>query len=439
LILAAGLFSFVAAVFFGIMPLRQILKADPNDAIKSGVSQSSTGRRWALRDILLATQIALCCITVTAAFVALRGLGRSLNMELGFTPANAVRAQFELAEAGYADESAASFQRRLLAAASQLPGVEAVGYANTTPLAVDQSTMGVLPPEATEMRPANIAFGAPYYDISPGYLAAAGTPLLAGRDIGFADGAKSPPVAVVNQEFARRLFHSDNVIGRYFKNLSGHPIQVVGVVANGKYTTLNEELSPAIYLPIAQDGNTSTTLIVRTHPDPTGAAGREMAAAIRKTILDLDPAIPIQDASAWSSQLGLQLFPAQVATVALSLFGAFGVLLSITGTFGLASYSVTKRLRELSIRVALGAQAKQILVAALGRMLVLLSIGSTIGLVLGAAASRLLSAVVYQASAQDPIVLSAVAFTMLLTGLVSVANPVRRALHVDPACILREQ
>jgi predicted permease len=439
LILGAGLFSFVAAVFFGIMPLRQIWKADPNDAIKSGVGQSSIGRRWALRDILLATQIALCCITVTAAFVALRGLGRSLNMELGFRPANAVRVQFELAQAGYSDESAASFQRRLLAAASQLPGVEEVGYANTTPLAVDQSTMGVLPLEATEVRPTNVAFGAPYYDISPGYLAAAGTPLLAGRDIGFADGAKSPPVAVVNQEFARRLFHSDNVIGRYFKNLSGHPIQVVGVVANGKYTTLNEEQSPAIYLPIAQDGNTSTTLIVRTHPDPTGAAGREMAAAIRKTILDLDPAIPIQDASAWSSQLGLQLFPAQVATVALSLFGAFGVLLSITGTFGLASYSVTKRLRELSIRVALGAQARQILAAALGRMLILLSIGSTIGLVLGAAASRLLSAVVYQASAQDPIVLSAVAFTMLLTGLVSVANPVRRALHVDPACILREQ
>jgi ABC-type antimicrobial peptide transport system permease subunit len=164
-----------------------------------------------------------------------------------------------------------------------------------------------------------------------------------------------------------------------------------------------------------------------------------MAAAIRKTILDLDPAIPIQESSAWSSQLGLQLFPALVATVALSLFGAFGVLLSVTGTFGLASYSVTKRLRELSIRVALGARAKQILAAALGRMLLLIGIGSTIGLVLGAATSRLLSAIVYQASALDPIVLSAVPFTMILTGLASIANPVRRALHIDPACILREQ
>ncbi|HET6219138.1 MAG TPA: FtsX-like permease family protein, partial [Acidobacteriaceae bacterium] len=254
-----------------------------------------------------------------------------------------------------------------------------------------------------------------------------------------ADTAKSPPVAIVNQEFARRLFHADHVIGRYFKTLPGHPIQIVGVVANGKYETLNEEPKPAIFFPIAQEGNTSTTLIVRTHPDRTGVTGREMAAAIRKTILDLDPAIPIQDSSVWSSQLGLQLFPAQVATVALSLFGAFGLLLSITGTFGLASYSVTKRLRELSIRVALGAQAKQILAAALGRMLMLLSIGSMIGLILGAAASRLLSAVVYQASALDPIVLCAVAFTMLLTGLVSIVNPVRRALHIDPAGVLREQ
>jgi predicted permease len=439
LILAAGLFSFVAAVLFGLMPLRQILKADPNDAIKSGGGPSSAGRRWALRDILLAAQVALCCITVTAAFVSLRGLRRSLNMELGFRPANAVRVQFDLAEAGYSNESAASFQRRLLAAAGQLPGVEAVGYANTTPLGIDQSTMGIMLPKATEMRPANVAFGANYYDVSPGYLAAAGTILLAGRDVNSTDSAKSPLVAVVNQEFARRLFQSEDVIGRYFKNLSGKPIQIVGVVANGRYSTLNEEPSPATFFPIAQDGNTATTLIVRTHPDPTGTAGRDMAAAINKTILDLDPAIPIQESSPWSSQLGLQLLPAQIATVALSLFGAFGLLLSITGTFGLASYSVTKRLRELSIRVALGAQAKQILAAALGRMLILLGIGSTVGLVLGAATSRVLSAVVYQASALDPLVLSAVAFTMLVTSVASIAKPVRRALHVDPASILREQ
>ena len=142
-----------------------------------------------------------------------------------------------------------------------------------------------------------------------------------------------------------------------------------------------------------------------------------MAATIRKVIRDLDPAIPVRESSAWHNQLGLTFFLSQVATVALGLFGAFGLLLSIAGTFGLASYTVSKRLRELSIRVALGAQAKQILSAALGRMLILLASGSVVGIAARAsAASRVLSAIVYQASAQDPFVLAAVALTMLLTG-----------------------
>jgi ABC-type antimicrobial peptide transport system permease subunit len=211
------------------------------------------------------------------------------------------------------------------------------------------------------------------------------------------------------------------------------------MVADGKYVTLSEERSPAMFFPIGQQGNPTTALIVRTHPDSTGATTKDMAATIRNLVHQLDPAIPIQDSSDWSSQLSMQLFPAQVATIALSLFGAFGLLLSITGTFGLASYTVTKRLRELSIRVALGAQAKQIVSTALGRMLILLAGGSIAGIVLGAAASHLLAAIVYQASAQDPLVLAAVALTMLFTGLLSIAGPVWRALNIDPAQLLREQ
>jgi ABC-type antimicrobial peptide transport system permease subunit len=156
-------------------------------------------------------------------------------------------------------------------------------------------------------------------------------------------------------------------------------------------------------------------------------------------IRDLDPAVPIRVCAPWKSTLGMTYFVAQVATVALGLFGAFGLLLSITGTFGLASYSVSKRLRELSIRVALGAQARQVLSAALGRMMILLASGSVVGMLLGVAASRVLSAIVYQASAQDPFVLGAVALTVLVTGSLSVAGPVRRALRIDPANVLREQ
>ncbi|MFY9529077.1 MAG: ABC transporter permease [Candidatus Acidiferrales bacterium] len=434
LILMAFLISVLAGVLFGVMPLRQIFKTDPNDAIKSG-SQSPAGRRWALRDVLLAAQIALCCVTVTAAFVSLRGLGKALTMDLGFNPKNAVLTQFDLSQAGYSSDAAADhFQRQLLERVSQIPGVEAVGYANTTPLDLDASLTAVFSQQTIDFRPSNKAFDTYFYEVSPGYLTASGTPLLAGRDVSFTDTAKTPAVAVVNQEFARRLFHSEYAVGRYFKNRYGVTIQIVGIMADGKHFTLSEDPKAAAFFPISQKGDTRTALIVRTRRDTA-----DMVGTIREVVRDLDRAVPIRESGAWTSQLALSFFPSQVATVALGVFGAFGLLLSIAGTFGLASYTVSKRLRELSIRVALGAQAKQILSTALGRMLILLGSGCVVGIVLGAATSRLLSAIVYQASAQDPFVLAAVAFTTVLTGSLSVAGPVRRVLHVDPAILLREQ
>jgi predicted permease len=434
LILIAFLISVLAGVLFGLMPLRQIFKTDPNEAIKSGGSQFSAGRRWALRDVLLAAQIALCCVTVTAAFVSLRGLGKALTMDLGFNPKNAVRTQFDLARAAYTGDDADHFQRQLLERVSQIPGVEAAGYANTTPLSFEQAALDVFSQQSIDFRPSNKAFDSYFYVVSPGYLTASGTPLLAGRDVSFTDTPKTPAVAIVNPEFARRLFHSEHAVGRYFKNSSGVSIQIVGIMADGKHFTLSEDPEAAAFFPISQKGDTRTSLIVRTRRDTA-----DMVATLRDLIRDLDSAVPIQESGPWSSQLALSFFPIQVATVALGLFGAFGLLLSVAGTFGLASYTVSKRLRELSIRVALGAQAKQILSAALGRMLILLGSGSVVGIVLGLAASRLLSAIVYQASAQDPFVLAAVAFTTVLTGSLSVAGPVRRVLHVDPATLLREQ
>ncbi|MBZ5654215.1 MAG: ABC transporter permease [Acidobacteriia bacterium] len=439
LILMALLISVFAGVVFGVMPLRQIFKTDPNEAVKSGGSQPVAGRRWALRDVLLAAQIALCCVTVTAAFVSLRGLGKELNMNMGFNPKHVVLTKFELSQAGYSNETADHFQRRLLDRVLQLPGVEAAAYANSTPLSLDANTPDIFSQQTTDFRPSNRAFGAFAYLVSPGYFTAAETPLLAGRDVSFTDKADTPPVAVVNREFVRRLFHSDDVVGRYFKNSSGKSIQIVGLVADGKYFSLSEDRKAVAFFPITQEPTPHTSFIVRMRPDTSDLATNDMAATMRQVIRDLDPAVPIRESSAWHNQLGLTFFVAQVATVALGLFGAFGLLLSITGTFGLASYTVSKRLRELCIRVALGAQARQILAAALGRMLILLASGSVVGMLLGVAASRVLSAIVYQASAQDPFVLAAVAFTTLLTGSLAVAGPVRRALHIDPANVLREE
>jgi predicted permease len=444
LILMGLLISLFAGVVFGVMPLRQILNADPNDAIKSAALQSVKGRRWALRDVLLAAQIALCCVTVTAAFVSLRGLGKAMTMNMGINPQHAVLAKFELNQAGYSPEASDHFQRQLLERVSHLPGVESAGYGTTTPLSQDTSDSSVFHEQASDFKPSNRAFYAMNYGVSPGYFAATGIPLLAGREPSFADTPKTPPVAVVNREFARRLFHLDaaqasDAVGRYFKNSTGQPVQIVGVVADGKYFSLTEDPASVAFFPITQGPTGHTSLIVRMHPDSTDQAVIELSATVRKVIRDLDVAVPVRVSGPWKNQLGLTFFVAQMATAALSLFGAFGLLLSITGTFGLASYTVSKRLRELSIRVALGAQARQVLSAALGRMLILLASGCAVGMLLGVAASRVLSAIVYQASAQDPFVLAAVAFTLLLTGSLSVAGPVRRALRIDPANVLREQ
>ena len=434
LILLAFLISVAAGFVFGLMPLRQIFKTDPNATIKNGGGQFAAGRRWALRDALLAAQIALCCVTVTAAFVSLRGLGRAMTMDLGFNPKNVLLTQLDLSQAAYTDEAADHFQRRLLEKVSQIPGVEAAGYSNTTPLSGDTFISAVFSQQSSDFRPSNKAFYAYNYDISPGYLAAAGTSLLAGRDVSFADTAKTPPVAIVNQEFARRLFPSEPAIGRHFKDRDGVSIQIVGLVADGKQFTLAEDREAAVFFPISQKASTSTAIVVRTRRDTA-----DMVAALRAVILDLDRAVPIRELGPWNTALALSFFPSQMATVALGVFGAFGLLLSIAGTFGLACYTVSKRLRELSIRVALGAQTKQILSAALGRMLILLASGSAVGILLGVAASRILSAIVYQASAQDPLVLAAVVVTLLLTGSMSVAGPVRRVLYIDPANLLREQ
>src|SRR5207249_1616065 len=150
LILMTLLISMLAGLLFGVMPLRQIFKTDPNDAIKSGGSQSPAGRRWALRDVLLAAQIALCCVTVTAAFVSLRGLGKAMTMDMGINPKHAVLTKFELSQAGYSSEAADHFQRQLRERVSQLPGVKAAAYGQSTPLSLDTSDSNVYPQQATD-------------------------------------------------------------------------------------------------------------------------------------------------------------------------------------------------------------------------------------------------------------------------------------------------
>ena len=270
--------------------------------------------------------------------------------------------------------------------------------------------------------------------VSPGYLHAAGSTLLAGRDFTWHDDKKAPRVAIVNPEFARSVLGSESgAIGGYFKMMDGTRIQVVGIVENGKYKTITEASEPAAFMPILQAPSSSTWLVVRSNWDP-----QELAAAMRRALRNLDPAVPITIRT-WNKQLDSALFASRVATVSLGVLGGLGAMLAVTGIFGMASYSVSKRMRELGIRIALGAQRKEVLSAALGRAFRLLAFGSMAGLLLGIAATRVLAYIVYQATPRDPFVLGGVVLTMLLLGLIATWIPAYRALKADPLMLLREE
>jgi hypothetical protein len=272
------------------------------------------------------------------------------------------------------------------------------------------------------------------YHISPEYLHAESTTLLSGRSFTWHDGKDSPRVAVVNREFASKIFGSvKNAIGSYYKMPDGTRVQVVGVAEDGKYVSLNEDPHAAMFLPILQWPGGAPWLVVRSSRD-----ARQLGADIRGTLHQLDAALPVTIETRYDEMVTV-LFPSQMATVSLGVMGVMGAMLSITGIFGMAAYSISKRLRELGIRVALGAQRKQVLQAALGRAFKLLTFGSAAGLLLGILASRVLAFVVYQATPRDPVVLAGVVVAMSLLGLLATWIPARRALSVDPMILLREE
>jgi predicted permease len=429
----ALLLALASGFLFGAVPMRQVLRTDPYQILKSG-SIGTVARRIALRDLLLGLQIAICTVLVTSSLVAARGLMHALHSNLGFEPRGTMLVQIDLNMAGYSDQRVPQMQRRMIDALQTIPAVKYVGLIDRLPMN-DTNDVPVFAYKTTELKPANAAAAdVDMCSISPDYFNAAATGFLSGRTFTWHDDENAPRVAVINQEFARKVFGSAaNAVGAYYKMRDGTRIQVVGLVEDGKYKTITEDPHPAMFLPILQSQSKQGWLLVRSEGDR-----QQLAAAMERKLHELDAGLPIP-IDTWNDELVVALLPSRIATVALSVMGAIGALLAVTGIFGLAAYSVSKRLRELGIRIALGARRKGVLQAALGRVLKLLAVGSAAGLLLGIAATRVLAFIVYQATPRDPLVLAGVVVAMALLGLVATWIPARRALSVDPLILLREE
>jgi predicted permease len=427
--------ALVATVVFGLAPALQTVKVDLVPALKNG---RSTGRlrHWHLRDLIVASQIAVSFVLLVSSVLVLRSLRHALDLDLGFQPDGAVSVSFGLGLQGYDEARGRAFQDALLLKAAALPGVRAVGIANNVPLRIgtdDGSVSAVGKP----IPPIGRLNSAITYQISPGYLAAAGTRLLAGRDVDWRDRAGAPRVALVNRTFARTLFPGEDAIGKRFRfgsDPKAGQIEIVGIVQDGKYESLGEDPELATFLPLAQNYNHWTTLVMRTSVPPGQAT-----ASLRRLIAEMDPSLPLFNTGSLRDQLAYPLFPARVAAVVLGLFGFIAVVLAATGVFALVAYAVARRTREIGIRMALGADAGQVLGTILARTAVLSLAGAAAGTAIALAAGRSLSAVLYGVGPNDPRTYAVALLLMAAICAFSCWLPARRALRIDPSRSLREE
>jgi predicted permease len=442
--LAALILTLLSGLLFGMIPARQIWQSSPLQAMKSGPVDSMPLRRFAPRDLLLGAQIAICMLLVTASLVAVRGMVRLLHAPLGFQPHSVMLAEMDLSLVEPDGEVPLKKKKAMIEAVRNIPGVAAAGAVNRVPFTGGLRGVPVFPPGTTEFT-LNNSVMAPYvFTMSPGYLEAAGTRLLAGRDFSWHDTTQTPNVAIVNQTFARKMWGDAPAIGQRFilrgdsvrgQRLPVDMIEVVGVVEDGKYHNMQESPQAVAYLALPQNAQSYMIFVARSQ-----RARSEMASGLERTLSGFEPNAQIKVQS-WTETLGglNALFPARAATVALGVMGMLAMMLAVTGIFGMAAYNVSRRMKELGIRVALGARQRHVVSTAVGRPIALLGVGSLLGLLLGVFASRLLGQIVYQANPRDPVVVVGAVLTMALLGTAASAIPTLRALAVDSSKLLREE
>ena len=422
--------SVIAAALFGSAPALRASHTDPNAALR-GVSAPWGRSRLAFRDVLVVVQVGLCFVLISASFLSLRGLRQALQMNLGFQPQQVTTVAFELGLAGYSQDRGRAFQRQALEAIRQLPGVQSASYSNSVPLSIDQSHTSVYPADKTGLRPSD-RIEVVYYQVSPEFFATIGTPLLAGREFTWHDDSKSPSVAIVNLAFAKRVFHGENPVGKTFPGYGGRPIEVIGIVADGKYESLTESQQPVLFWSILQNYNSTTTLEVKSSLPPL-----QMVSQVRSAIAKVDPELPLYGAGGLEQMLGFAFLPTRAAAVALSAFGVLAIVLAATGIHGLVAYAVSKRTHEIGIRMAIGARPMQILRIILGRTALLLLCGSLVGFALALAVGQIMTSIVYESQPRDPLVILSVWLAIALVGLFASWSPARRATRVDPLVALR--
>ncbi|MGE0885241.1 MAG: ABC transporter permease [Blastocatellales bacterium] len=427
------LLSLLTGVLFGLLPAWQATKTDLVPALKEELSFAGKTRSW-WKSGLIVLQIALSLILLAGGGLMMRALEQANAIKLGYDPQRAFELSFDLRLQGYASAQGKEFQKRLLERVRTLPGVQSTGIADLTPVDLHFSRSPVfIEGQAAERN--SRAPVAMFNRITPGYFQAMGTRLLRGRDFTELDDDQAPRVAIINESFAERLFPGQNPIGRQFSLGSSEAakIQIIGVVEDGKYAGLNETARPYVARPMWQSNIGPTSLIVRTVGDsPT------VLAAVRREVQQLDPHLPIAS-STLVEKLSLPLLPARIVASILGGFGLLALILAAIGIYGVMSYGVTQRTHEIGVRMALGAQQKDVLKLVIRQGLALTGIGVAIGLIAALALSQLLRSLLFGVSATDPLTFVGITFLLVFVTFMACFLPARRAARVNPLKALRHE
>src|SRR5580704_7375347 len=396
-LLFTAVVSLLTGLLFGLVPALQSTRASLVGAIKNE-APSEKLHSLNLRDILVTTQVALSVVLLIGSILVVRSLQHALSLNLGFDPQHAAVLSYDFAAQGYDEERGRHFQHLLLDKVRSTPGIEAAGLIDGLPLTLNISNSGIFVEGKPEPRPGDVPLENMYYTTS-GYLQAMRTRLVAGRDLDQRDTKDAPPVAVVNEAFVRQLLPGVDPVGKRFRHsTTGKWIQIAGVVEDGKYRSLGESPSPTIFESMDQVWNTGQTLIARS---PLAEA--ETARLLRRAVAELDPSLTVFDDGSLTGALGLALFPAKLAAVVLASFGLLAVVLAATGVYGIMAYAVSRRTREIGIRMALGAAPSEVARVVLARTAKLLAAGIMIGFALAFAGGTFFGQILYGISAHDPL------------------------------------
>jgi predicted permease len=424
--------SVLTGLVFGLLPAMQATRPDLVPALKDEVSLGGYRRSW-LRDGLVVLQVSLSLILLVCAGLVLRGLQRAQLLNPGLVPEHALEMSFDLSLQGYDGPRSQEFKRQLLERVRALPGVEFAGLTNNVPLSLNVNSNAIYVEGEPEQRGANVP-NAITSAGSPGLIPALGTRMLQGRDFTDQDGESSQRVAIINERFARRFWPDQSPLGKRFSfdSYSGPWVEVVGVIQDGKYFSLSEEPAPFLYVNLRPQSGQYLTMVVRMAGEPQNAM-----AAIRREFQQLDATLPVYNVKTMVEHMALSLFPARVAATLLGSFGMLALLLAAIGIFGVMSYAVTQRTREIGIRMALGAQSGDVLRLVIRHGMGMTSIGLTLGLVASFALTRFIESLLFGVSATDPPTFAVIAIALTMVALLACYLPARRATRVDPLIALR--